>query len=498
MTSQPSGRAPIDTQAPAPVEEHTAGGGPPAAAPPAPPGSPGGPPIGASTRRFKTFDSLIDVPAFRWYLLSMSGNWSALQMQQVARSYLAYQLTGSYAALGVVELANTWPRLFLALYGGVVADRMSRRIIIQVGQAVNALNAGAIAVLLFTGLLEFWHLIAMSFLQGILNSFVLPARQAMIPEVVGPNRLMNAFALNVFVLNVVRLGAPAIAGGIIAALMVSTGQNVFVSVGVVFALMALLNVFAVVGLFPVPRTDARTRAALVAATEQGAAAEAAPAPRRRRGGGGGDGEGGGALARTGLKDIKDAFVYLKGEHVIIWLMVIHSSTAMLSLPYQRLLPGFVEQVLGYTPDNSAAVMGLLLSMTAIGALIGSLLIASLPDRRRGKILAYSLALFGITLIAFSASTVLWISAGVVLLLGIGQSIRQSIANILIQSRVEEVYRGRISAIMLLDDGLESLGIFGIALMADYVGAPWALGFVGALMIVYAVVIWLTRRIRDLD
>src|SRR5688572_12271664 len=106
-----------------------------------------------STRRFKTFDSLIDVPAFRWYLLSMSGNWSALQMQQVARSYLAYQITGSYAALGIVELANTWPRLFLALYGGVVADRMSRRVIIQVGQGVNAVNAGVIAVLLFTGYL---------------------------------------------------------------------------------------------------------------------------------------------------------------------------------------------------------------------------------------------------------------------------------------------------------------------------------------------------------
>lgn len=71
-----------------------------------------------SSRRIKTFDSLIDVPAFRWYLGSMMGNWSAIQMQQVARGYLAYQLTDSFAALGLVELANTWPRLFLALYGG--------------------------------------------------------------------------------------------------------------------------------------------------------------------------------------------------------------------------------------------------------------------------------------------------------------------------------------------------------------------------------------------
>ena len=475
----------------------------PATATPAQPG-------GVSTRRFRTFDSLIDVPAFRWYMISMTGNWSALQMQQVARGYLAYQITGSFAALGIVELANTWPRLFLALYGGVVADRASRRVIIQIGQGVNAVNAGIIALLLFTGYLEFWHLITMSFIQGILNSFVLPARQAMIPEIVGSARLMNAFALNVFVLNVMRLFAPALAGGIIAILMARSGGNVFTSVGTVFVLMAALNVFAVVGLFPVPKTDWRTRnAALRTAANAADAADAAETvkddaasdatgtPRWRRGGGGGDGESG-AINRTGLKDIKDAFVYLKGQPVILWLMVIHSSTAMLSLPYQRMLPGFVEEVLGSTPEEGAALMGFLLTMTAIGALIGSLLIASLPDKNRGKILAWSLLLFGGTLMAFSASTILWLSAGIVLILGIGQSIRQSIANILIQARVEEVFRGRVSAIMLLDDGLESLGIFGVTLLADFVGSQWALAGVGATMLIYGVVIWGVKTIRNLD
>jgi MFS family permease len=449
-----------------------------------------------STRRFKTFDSLIDVPAFRWYLGSMMCNWSALQMQQVARGYLAYEITGSFGALGLVELANTWPRLFLALYGGVVADRASRRVIIQLGQAVQAINVGLVAFLLFSGNLVFWHLIMMAFVQGILNSFVLPARQAMIPEIVGPNRLMNAFALNVFALNVMRLGAPALAGAIIAALMIRTDGNVFFSVGVVFALMAVLNAAAVVGLFPVPKTTAATRAALLQREAIAAGSDAPPVPRRR-GGGGGDGEGG-AIDRTGLRDIKDAFSYLKRERIIIWLMVIHSSTAMLSLPYQRMLPGFVKEALGATDDTAAAVMGGLLTATAVGALVGSLLIASLPDKHRGKILAYSLAVFGVALIGFSASTIFWLSAGIVVILGIGQAIRQSIANILIQSRVVEVYRGRVSAIMLLDDGLESLGIFGVTILADLVGSQWALGGVGVVMLLYAGGIWLAKRIRELD
>ena len=428
-------------------------------------------------RRFGTFDSLIDVPAFRWYMGAMMGNWSALQMQQVARGYIAYQVTGSFAALGLVELANTWPRLLLALYGGVLADRASRRVIIQVGQAVNALNTGVIAVLLFTGQLQFYHLILASFVQGILNSFVLPARQAMIPEIVGPDRLMNAFALNVFVLNSMRLVAPAVAGAIIALLMVQTGGDAFASVGVVFALMAALNVVAVAILTRVPKTDARTRAIL-----RGEELEITQSKEDR----------------VGLRDIKEVFGYLKRERIIVWLMVIHSSTAMLGVVYQRLLPGFVETVLGFGNDRSAAVMGMLLTVTAFGALLGSLLIASLPARNRGKILAFSLALFGITLISFAASSILWISAAIVFALGIGQSIRQSIANILIQARVQERFRGRVSAIMLLDDGLESLGVFGIAIGADILGAQWALAGVGACMIAYALVIMMAKSIRELD
>ena len=452
-----------------------------------------------SNRRIKTFDSLIDVPAFRWYLGSMMGNWSAIQMQQVARGYLAYQLTDSFAALGLVELANTWPRLFLALYGGVVADKVSRRVIIQVGQALVALNAGMIALLLFTGTLEFWHVIMASFVQGVLNSFVLPARQAMIPEIVGPNRLMNAYALNVFVLNTMRLFAPAAAGGIIAFLMVRTGGDVFVSVGTVFALMALLNVWAVIGLFRVPKTNAATRAALrgetaaVAANGQAAhrggeiAAVAAngQAARRR------------LMDRAGLRDMLDGLGYMRRNSILLALMAIQSVTAMLGIVYQRMLPGFVEEVLGYSEDESAAAMGFLLTMTAIGALVGSLLIASLPDRNRGKILVASLILFGATQIVFASTTVFWVSAAVVVVLGIGQAMRQSITNILIQSRTDETYRGRVSSILMLDDGLEALGVFCIAIVADVVGVQWAVGAVGVLMLLCGLALWSTRRIRDL-
>ncbi len=429
------------------------------------------PPTALPARRFRTFDSLIDVPAFRWYMLAMTGNWGALQMQQVARGVLAYEITGSFAALGFIELANSMPRVVLALYGGVLADRLSRRAIIQVGQLCVALLAMAIAVLLFMDQLRFEHLLIATALQGVVNSFVLPARQSMIPEIVGVQRVMNAFALNVFVLNVVRLGAPALAGILIAV----TGPSW------VFALMACMNVMAVFALFPVPITNARTRAA--ANGEASAPSTGGAAAKRDR---------------AGLRAMGETLRYLRTDRILIWLLLIHGISSTLSLPYQRLLPGFVREVMAEDADQAAVRVGLLLAMTAVGALLGSLLIASLPSKRQGKLLIASMAIFGIALMGFSASTAFWVSMGIVVVLGIGQAGRQSLVNIMIQTRVSDGYRGRVSSIMLLDDGVESLGIFGIAMLAEAVGPQWALGAVGLALLVMGALLWVTRTIRDTD
>jgi len=435
-----------------------------------------------SARRFRTFDSVIDVPAFRWYLLSMTGNWSAMQMQQVARSFLAYQITGSFAALGFVELANSAPRVLLSLYGGVVADRSSRRVIIQIGQAFSASTAVVIAALLFLDMLRFEHLVLMALLQGIVNSFALPARQSMIPEVVGVERLMNAFALNVFSLNMMRLVAPGLAGIIIAV----------AGPAWVFTLMAFLNLLASVTMFRVPKVNAAQRAATREALE--AAAESGAIKPRRGGVHGSGGRGG----RASLQDIRDALSYLRGQRVLMWLLVIHGLSSMLALPYQRLLSGFVDEVLSSNADETALLMGWLLTATAVGALAGSLLIASMSPRRRGLLLIGSLVVFGTTMLAFAASTNIWLSLGIVMILGIGQAGRQSLVSILIQTGVDDAFRGRISSIMQLEDGIESLGIFMIALLAEAVGPQIALGSVALTMLAMAALLFATRTIRTLQ
>jgi hypothetical protein len=276
---------------------------------------------------------------------------------------------------------------------------------------------------------------------------------------------MNAFALNTFGLNVLRLGAPAIAGGLIAT----------VGSAWVFAVMAGLYLFSLVTLFAIPATTAATRAA----------ASGLAAARR-----------GSAL---GLREIGEALSYLRTQRLLCALLAMQCAITILSLPYQRLLPGFVDRVLsGGDPRLTASLMGALLSFTAVGALVGSLLIASLPNKRRGLLMIGSLTIFAVGLLAFSISTSFWLSAAIVLVLGIGQAGRQSLIQILIQSNTADAFRGRVSSILLLEDGIESLGIFLIAVLAQAVGPQLALGLVAITLGVFAAGTFASRSMREIE
>jgi len=421
---------------------------------PTPPAQPAQPASGlARLRRLGTFQTIREVPSYRWYLVTMAGNMSAMQMQMIARGILTYQLTGSYAALGVIELANTLPRLVFALTGGVVADRSNRRTITQIGQTFNALIAGALAVLLFMGLLTFTHLVIGSILAGISNSFSLPARQAMIPQIVGIPRLSNALGLNASMMSVLRLSAPAVAATVIA----------FAGASWAFLLMALLYLLSTIALF---------RVHMLPDDEAGMTRRPVRPPR------------GSALA-----DIAEAMRYIMRAPVLRMLLVVDMFLGMLMFPYQRLLPGFVSDVLAETEDEAAIAVGLLLTFTGVGALIGALAVASIPGRHRGKLVIGSVVLFSVGLLAFSASDVLLVSCGIVLVMGVGQTGRQALNNILIQSSVTNEYRGRVSSVMLFEDGIESLGIFAIAMLATVVGAPIALAVTALLMLMLAGAMW---------
>ena len=439
-------RAPDDEAAAA---DPAAGGGATSKAAAPPPGEPASPhapaaPRGGrvSLRSLRTFESFSHA-GFRWYFLSALGHMASLNMQNLVRGFLAFELTGSFAALGTVFLVNAIPGIGLSLVGGALADRArQKRTVVQVGQLLSALNALAVGALLAVDVLIFEHLLVAGFVQGALNALSMPARQSMLPEVVGLDRLMNAIAVNAAGRETVRLLAPA-AGGYLIALL---GPHW------VYFLMAGTYMAAAAFLTRVPLAD------------EPAGRPAAPASL-----------GGGA------REIGAGLRYLSRDPVLAPLLAANTLFAMLSLPYQFLLPGFVAEVLDGGPEQ----LGLLLSVTGLGSLAGAIAIASMPPRRRGLGFLLASLLLGVALVAFSASHWVLVTAPILIVLGVGQSVRQAFSNVLAQSYAEAGYRGRVMSVYQTQRPFSSLATFFVGLAAAAVGVQLALGVMGAALIVLA-------------
>ena len=159
----------------------------------------------------RTFRSLGNTEfRFLWTgsLLAMG----AMQMMAFAQGFYVYDLTGDPKLLGVVTAANGVPGLALSLFGGVFVDRWEKRGIIQVSQILFAIMAMSIAALIYTGVIHWTHLMVAAFIQGCIMPFMMPARQAIVPQVVPRHLIMNAAALCALGMSVTTMAAPAIAG----------------------------------------------------------------------------------------------------------------------------------------------------------------------------------------------------------------------------------------------------------------------------------------------
>ncbi|MCK9520659.1 MAG: MFS transporter, partial [Dehalococcoidia bacterium] len=187
-----------------------------------------------------TFRSL-GIQQFRWLFASNTAFFFAMNGQFVARSYLAFKLTESALALGLVNLAVAVPMLIISPFGGAISDRVEKRRLIMAGQATLLANEAVVFVLLFLGMLEFWHLMLVVFVIGAVFPFILPARQSIAVEIVGRSNLANAMALQMGSMNAMRIVAPAAIGFLIFLIGLTPTYLVAVVVYGV-ALFAMLHV----------------------------------------------------------------------------------------------------------------------------------------------------------------------------------------------------------------------------------------------------------------
>jgi len=411
------------------------------------------------TRLPRTFAAFAE-SNFRWYFASLCGNFAAMNMQMFIRGWLVFEITGSYEKLGWMTAAGGAVGIIAAPLGGVVADRVrQKKHVIQWGQCSNAAITLGVALIIAFGTLEFMHLLTASVLHGISMNAMMPARQALTKDVVGVDRLTNAIALNTSGMNTARLLLPGLAGGMVAAL--GGGDGNVDPAKWVYVFMTALYLFSVLVMFKVSVPDR-------------------PPPD--------------TPFEPMLRELRLGFEYVLATPTILMLLVGNFLMVFFSMPYFMLLPGFAKQVLDAGPDQ----LGLLISISGIGSLAGSLIIASMPNRHRGKVLLGGGIVLGVPLLFFSMSTSFLLSTLLLTIVGVGQAARMSLSNVLIQANVDDEFRGRVMSIYMLEMAVLSVSIYPISVLADVVGVQWTVGASAVGLIVLVLALFCIPRYRNLQ
>jgi MFS family permease len=419
-----------------------------------------------------TFAAL-KIPVYRIFFGALVMQMTAMNMQMVARSWFMYELTGSAVMLGAVGLGSALPMLTVSLFGGVLADRMRKKNILIAGQFASALVALGIAVSITVGAVAWIHLFVAALFQGLILSLMMPARQALIYELVGADTLMNAIGLNAAAMNFIRLSAPAFAGFFIA----------FWSIEGVYYTMAALYVIGFIFAIRLPPTGTD--------------------PRRES---------------SAIQELTEGLRYIRHNTDVLAILVLTLLATILSMPYLFLLPIFTRDIfvvdvsifgrlaswplMGFlllALGESSARQGLLISVSGLGALAGSLVVASMSSRKRGLLFLLSLLLTAASLVAFSATGSYLLALIFFITMGLGQAGRLALSNTLLLSNTDDIYQGRVLSVYMMNWGITMVGVFFVGVLADRVGVQLAVGgAAGLLGIITLYYLLLAPRMRRLD
>lgn len=383
----------------------------------------------------QTFESL-QVRDFRVLWFGFLGSWMAMQMQQVARGYLAYKLTGNALSLGIVTLAMGLPRIFLSPLGGVVADRFPKRTVLLWTQAALGFTALFAAVLVATHVITLTWLFVIGLIQGTAFALNMPARQAYLPQIVGKgNQLANAIALNTAGMNLMRVVGPAIAGVMIAI--------PFINVAGVYFVFAACYVWVWWSVFRVENPG------IVAGAR-----------------------------RNVRSSLVDGFAYIRRHRILVVLMSLGFVPLAIGMPYTSLMP---VVALGSLHIGSTG-LGLLLTVAGVGALTGTLLIAYLSSFERKGMLQLMLGvLFGAALFGFAFSVFehqLFIALPFLFVTGMAGDSYMALNSTLIMMNTDEAVYGRVMGVYMVSQSIRPLTVLPISAIADAIGTPLTLMFSG--------------------
>jgi MFS family permease len=344
----------------------------------------------------RTFLSL-RVPNYRRYfagqIVSLSGNW----MQIVAEMWLVVQLTGSGVSVGFTAALQFLPILLFGAMGGVLADRLSKRRLLMVTQALMALPALALWALVVAGSIELWMVYVLVFARGTVNALDNPARQSFVSEMVGASRTVNAVALNSVIVHTARIVGPALAGGVIA----------FAGLGWCFAINALSFAAMLVALYGMDPARLETPV---------------PAPRARG-------------------EMRSALRYVLRTPALSIPLAMMALVGTLTFNFQILLPLLADM----TWHGTATTYALLTTAMGVGSVSGALL-AGARGRVDSRLLVWAATAFGVLMLLAAAAPTLPLQVATLIPLGAVSVTFAAGVNSALQIAVDPAMRGRVMAL----------------------------------------------------
>lgn len=371
--------------------------------------------------------------------VSLIGTW----IQAVAQSWLVFQLTNSAFLLGLVGFLNSVPVLLFSLAGGVLADRLNKRKILITTQSAFMLLAFLLAVLTQLRLITPRQIMLIAVLNGIVMAFDAPTRQAVVVELVGKTHLFNAITLNSVAFNLSRIIGPAFAGILVATIGMSGCFyiNAISFLAVIFALLLL-------------RINQR--------------------------------QAGARKNNTALKDLKDGFIFIKDNRLILILMSMIGVVGLFGVSYVILMPIFAHHILKVGVQGLAILM----SSTGFGALVAALILARLGDfEYKGKLLILSSLVFSLSLVLFSLSKIYLLSITTLIIIGGASVTAVSLINTLLQINVRDEFRGRIMSIFMLTfAGIMPFGNLIAGSLSQTLGVSFTVLMSGIICTIFFVVI----------
>jgi MFS family permease len=416
--------------------------------PTSPPAPPAAAPIGSiGSRTVRRVLAAFIYRDFRvqWFgaCTSSIGTWT----QSSAQNWMVLSLTGSAFFLGLDAFLQQLPIMLFTLIGGVLADRRDRRRTLLTSQYIQMTTAVILALLVYFGVVKIWQILMLSFATGVAQAFGGPAYQALIPSLVDKKDLPNAVALNSIQFNVARVLGPLVFGATIAA-FARWGFSDEQGMAACFILNAL-SFLVVIGTLMSLRVKHIPNA-----------------------------------ATTGMRDeLRTGLTYVRDHGSLVALIVLAATTTFLGFAVLTFLPLFTQSVF----HEGAGTYSHLLAFSGAGSVVGALVVAWLGKFKRMGLTALLMqAIYGILIVAFASSRLMWLSELLLFLTGAALMMMFSTVTSLIQLLAPNEMRGRVVSIyMVAFRGGMPLGSLASGYLATFIGAPAVISLNGVLLILVA-------------